>query len=448
MTTMTIQDHQQAGPLAELNPASLPQSPAWLQPMREQALARFNKLGLPTTRDEDWRFTNVAPIRDALLELSPNGQAVTLSQRDADTCAVPGVTGSRLVFVNGRFNASLSSIKPLPQGVRVLSLAEAIETEQALLKTHLGKLADFEDQPFTALNAALADDGVVVCVPRGKQVDEPIYLLNITTADKPLLINPRNLIVVEESAAVTVIEDYVSLNGEGVYLNNAVTEVVVGDNAHATHYMLDRESTEAFNISSLYSRQGRDSRFESHTALLGGSIVRNNVTSVLDGEGAWSQLNGLYVIRGDQTADNHMRVVHAKPHGDSRQFYKGIMNDRAKGVFRGRIVVDPDAQKTDAKQSNQNLLLSPDAGVNTDPQLEIFADDVKCTHGATIGQLNEEQVFYLRSRGVPYDTARAMIIYAFASETIDRMGCEPIRRLLKGQLLDRLPAGEVLKKIL
>lgn len=433
----------QTGSLAESGSDIATLGPSWFGPTREAAMTRFKELGLPASNHDDWRFTNIAPIRDTDFVAANGHAAVTAG--DVEAVNIPGLEGTRLVFVNGRFNAGLSKTEALPAGVKVLSLAEAFDTERALLEEHLGKLAPFDEQAFTALNTALAEDGVVVVVPRGGAVGQPIHVLNITAAiDRPILTNPRNLIIAGEGAAVTVVEDYVSLRGD-TYLTNAVTEIFVGDNAEVTHYLLERESRSAFNVSSLHIRQGRDSRFSSHSVLLGGAIVRNNINPVLDGDHCDSLLNGLYVIGGTQTVDNHMRVVHAKTHGDSRQFYKGIMNDQARGVFRGRIVVRPDAQKTDAKQSNQNLLLSPNATANADPQLEIFADDVKCTHGATIGQINEDQVFYLRSRGIPMETARAIIIYAFASESLERMPLEPIRRFLQSELLQRLPAGKVLE---
>ena len=409
-------------------------------------MERFAALGVPTSKNEDWRFTNTAAIRNTRFELA--GDCPAISPEQVEAAGIPGLGGSRLVFVNGRYSHALSRLDALPAGVKLMALAQAFDHEQAAIQKHLGRLADVQDQPFTALNTALADDGVVVLVPAGVSVDGPIHLLNLSAhTDKPLLTNPRNLVVAERGASVTVVEDYVSLHG-GAHLSNAVTEVVVGDNATVTHYLIARENHEAFNVSSLHVQQGRDSRFTSHSFLFGGAIVRNNVNPVLNGDNCYSLLNGLYVIDGQQTVDNHMRVVHARPHGDSRQYYKGIMSDKARGVFRGRIVVQPGAQKTDAKQSNQNLLLSDDASINTDPQLEIYADDVKCTHGATIGQINQDQVFYLRSRGIGPEMARAMIVFAFASESLDRITDRPIHQFLRSKLLEKLPASGQLERSL
>jgi len=442
--SMTEQQDIKTVPLSQLDVASVPQSPQWIRPKRLAAMERLSEVGLPTNKNEEWRFTNIAAIRNTAFELSGNGS--TVSSQDVKNASIPGLAGTQLVFVDGRYDQTQSTCLSLPEGVQVMTLTDAMAQKQEVVESHFGKLADEQDHPFTAMNTALAHEGVVVLVKADAVVDEPIYVLNLSTAhDKPLLSNVRNLVIVETGGSVTIIEDYVSLH-EGVHMTNAVTEVFVGDNANVTHYLIERENLEAFNVSSLHIRQGRDSRFTSHSILFGGAIVRNNVNPTLDGEGSYSVLNGLYVIGGRQTVDNHMRVVHAKPHGDSRQYYKGIMSDHAKGVFRGRIVVQNEAQKTDAKQSNQNLLLSENASVNTDPQLEIYADDVKCTHGATIGQIDQDQVFYLRSRGICEETARAMITYAFASENLERMGQESIRLFVKSELLKRLPAGRMLEQ--
>lgn len=422
------------------------QGPDWFEPTRRQAMDRFTELGLPTRRHEQWRFTDITPIRETVFEPAP-GYA-DLSAHDLQAVQITGLDASRLVFVNGRFNAQLSNPGPMPEGVQLMSLAAAMSQHQDLVEPYLGRLADDDDDAFGALNTAMANDGLFLFVPPGASVDQPIHVLHIATpSQQPALTCPRHLIIAGQGAALTVVEDYVATHG-GVYLTNAVTEIAVASNADVTHYLIGRDSDDAFNITSLYAHQGRDSRFTSHSVLLGGSIVRNNVRPVLDGENCYSLLNGLYIVGDRQTVDNHMRVDHAKPHGDSRQFYKGIMKGHAKGVFRGRIIVRPDAQKTDAKQSNQNLLLSDDASANTDPQLEIYADDVKCTHGATVGQINEDQVFYLRSRGISHDMARAMIVYAFAGESLERMSDEPTQRFLRSQVLGRLPASGLFAKSL
>lgn len=446
MTTLTTQDPK-IGHLDAF--ASIPGrlGPDWFTATRRTGYSQFYSLGLPTVKHEDWRFTRVTPIADTRFDLPAGG--ATLTEKQLRSVDIRGLQKSELVFVNGIFQTDLSDLRHVPKGVVVARFADAWQSQRAVLEKHLAQYADADgEDAFVSLNTALFADGVLIVVPRGVVVDDPIHIINVTTPDDEaryaMLHNPRLLVVAHENAAVTVVEDYTCLDAQQVYFNNCVTEIVVGDNADVTHYFLERDSEAAFNISHLQVQQGRDSRFSSHSMLLGGAIVRNNIVPVLDGEGCWSQLNGLYVIHGDQTVDNHMRVIHAQPHGQSRQFYKGIMNDRAKGVFRGRIVVKPGAQKTDAVQSNQNLLLTEDASANSDPQLEIYADDVKCTHGSTIGQLPDDGLFYLQARGIPEEVARAMMIFAFAGESLERMKVNAIRKFMEAQLLDRLPSGKEL----
>jgi len=420
--------------------------PRWLRELRERSLARFNELGLPTTRHEEWKYTSLRAIADVAFSLAMDDEQ-TVSADAVAASSLPGVEGHRLVFINGRYSAELSA-RPddLPAAVTALPLEEALHSHEALVREHLNRHARADDDAFASLNAALLDQGVCIVVGKNARIDEPIILLNITTGtDRAIITNPRTLIIVEEGGQATVVEDYICLGDQDYnYLTNAVTEFVVGASAEAHHYMIERESMGAFNISTLAVNQQRDSRFSSHTALFGGRIVRNNVNPVIDGENVYSMLNGLYVGRGDQHLDSHMRVEHRKAHCGSRQYYKGILADRSRGVFTGRIIVSQAAQKTDAVQSNQNLLLSADAQAQTRPQLEIYADDVKCTHGATIGQLNEDAMFYLRSRGMPPEAARALLVYAFAGESLERMENESIRNAVRGLLLDRLPDSRML----
>ncbi len=422
--------------------------PPWLRPIHETAIMRFEQLGFPTTKNELWRFTNTSPIAKTPFRLAdPDGR--TPDAAAIERFAIPRLTGTRLVFVDGRFQLNLSSISTLPRGVEVTGLGMAIDTHRAQVESHLTKYADYEQDAFTALNTAFIEDGAFVYVPRNTVVNDPIYLLFVSTAvDGATVTHPRNLIVTEADSQATVIEDYVSLgDSKSPYFTNAVTEIVVGNNATVSHYLLEREGERAYNVSTLRIQQGRDSNFTSHTVLLGGALVRNNVHPVLAGEGCHSLLNGLYVMHGRQHVDNHMHVKHAKPHCDSRQFYKGILDDHARAVFAGRIVVAKDAQKTDAKQSNTNLLLSEDAQANTQPQLEIYADDVKCTHGATVGQIDENAIFYLQTRGISEPEARAMLVHAFAGESLGRMTVEPIRAHLESLLSERLAQSTNLKAL-
>ena len=415
--------------------------PGWFDQQRRRAFARFVELGLPTSKCEDWRSTNITPLRRT--QFVAPGADTPVSEQDLAPFEIHRLRDFRLVFVHGRYHAGLSRLPDLDCGVEVLTLAQAFTSNRPLLEAHLARQTDSPAQAFTALNTALAEDGLVVVVKRGQTLAAPLRIVQLTPAtDQPTLVNVRNLIVAEAGAGATIVEDHLALRRD-VSFTNAVTEMVVGENARVSHYLLQRGSTRAFHVSALHVHQQRDSQFAAHCVLLGGRLVRNNVYPVLDGTGCQSLLNGLYVLDGDESADNHMRVDHAQPHCHSQQFYKGIMNGKSRGVFRGRIIVRPDAQKTDAKQSNQNLLLSDDAGAHTDPQLEIYADDVRCTHGATVGRVDENQVFYLMSRGLSEATARAMITHAFAAESLQRMDSEPIREMLRCTLATRLPDAKV-----
>ena len=408
---------------------------SWLRNLRESAFARFCEVGFPTTHDEDWRFTNVSPIAKASFELSRDTR---ITKQEVEQFGVAGF-GWQLVFVNGQFSRELSAIGQLPAGVSVNSLAEEISANSSFVESHLGRYLDIRRDAFSALNTAFAEDGGYVHVRRGVVLAEPVYLLFISTAsDKPLMSHPRNLIVIENEAQATIVEDYVS-TGETVAFSNTATELIAGENATVSHYMVEREHRQAFNISTLRIQQGRSANVSSHSVLLGGGLVRNNVHPVLAGEGGECLINGLFIGNGRQHLDNYMQVEHASPHCASRQFYNGILDDYAHGVFHGRIIVHKNAQKTDAKQTNRNLLLSDDARIDTKPQLEIYADDVKCTHGATIGQIEENALFYLRSRGIDEISARKLLLLAFANECLDRMAAgvarDHVENLIHAHLL-------------
>jgi Fe-S cluster assembly protein SufD len=289
------------------------------------------------------------------------------------------------------------------------------------------------------------EDGALIYIPKGTVVGEPIHLLYVSTeTDAPIITHPRNLIVAGEESQAAIVEHYVSTT-DGVYFSNAVTEVVVGDGGVLSHYLIELESKDAFNVSTLRVEQGRSSSVTSHSALIGGALVRNNVHPVMAGEGGDCLISGLFMAKGRQHIDNYMRVEHVGPHCGSRQFYNGIMDGRSRGVFHGRIVVHKGAQKTDAKQTNRNLLLSEEAQIDTKPQLEIYADDVKCTHGATIGQIDENAIFYLRSRGISEEASRAILLFAFANESLERMKVEPIRRYLGALVAEWMPHGEMVE---
>ena len=418
--------------------------PKWLLPMRKAGLARFSEIGVPTLDHEDWRFTNTAAI--AKMPFNPafdSSDTITAEQLQKFTFAQQA--GSRLVFVNGHFALKLSSVKNLPAGATVSNLAAALASDAAFLEKHLGKYAASADNGFTALNQAFFLDGGFVHVPAGKIVEEPIQFIYVSTGGHSgATIHPRNLVIAEANSSVTILESYVSLGGAG-YFTNAVTELFAGDNARLEFVKFQDEAQDAFHMAAFHGEFGRASHVNVHSFALGAKLSRNNIRTKLAGEGLECVLNGLYLTRGEQLADHHMIVEHAEPHCASHEYFNGILDDKSKGVFHGRILVREVAQKTDAKQTNKNLLLSDDATANTKPQLEIYADDVKCTHGATIGQLNEEGIFYLRSRGIGTETARRMLIHAFAGEIIERIQHQAAREEVDKIVWDRLEANPHLK---
>jgi Fe-S cluster assembly protein SufD len=409
--------------------------PLWLQSLRQDAFARFSDVGFPTTHDEDWRFTNVAAVAGTPFELAGSE---SIKKKQLESFDVSQFACC-LVFVNGLFSQEISTLATLPKGVTAGSLAAQLRNDPASVEQHLGRYLNIERDAFAALNSSFIEDGVYVHVPQGIAVETPIYLLYVTVPGAtPTMNHPRNLIVAHESSQVTVVEDYVSL-GEGTTFSNAATELVAGDNANVSHYMIVREGEQAYNFSTLRIQQGRSANVATHSLLLSGALVRNNVHPVLAGEGSECLINGLFMANGRQHMDNYMLVEHASPHCDSRQFYNGILNGNSHGVFHGRIIVHKDAQKTDAKQTNRNLLLSDDAQIDTKPQLEIYADDVKCTHGATIGRFDDNALFYLRSRGLAEAAARHVLLLAFANECLDRMNSPQIRDHLEKLVVAGLP---------
>ncbi|HEX9665942.1 MAG TPA: Fe-S cluster assembly protein SufD [Thermodesulfobacteriota bacterium] len=415
----------------------------WFRENREKAIHAFKKLGFPTIHDEDWRFTNLAPIERTPFRLMLNGKS-NLSRNDIEPFVFSDSLQNQLVFIDGRFSVELSSLNT-SGGVRISNLTKALFDYQDLLSEHLTHYADFEHEAFTALNTAFMEDGAFVSIPKGVLLHEPIHLLYITTInDIPCIANPRNLIILEDNSQANIIEHYVSL-GSNVYFSNVVTEVVIGENSTLDHYMIERESVKAYNVSTLRVEQMRNSNLNSHSLLLGGSLVRNNVHPVLAGEGCHSFINGLFMSTGRQHMDNYMKVEHVSPHCDSRQLYNGVLNGKSRGVFHGRIIVHKDAQKTDAKQTNRNLLLSDSAQIDTKPQLEIYADDVKCTHGATIGQIDENAIFYIRSRGLSEESARAMLLYAFTSKSLESMNVEQIRDYIEKLVTEWFAKGNLIQ---
>ena len=420
---------------------------AWTQPLRQAAIARFAELGFPTPREEEWKYTNVAPIARIPFQLA---QRATPEVAPAALAAagVPELGGAQLIFINGHYVPELSAHNGLPPGLEVGSLAAALPSRPQRIESHLARYADFEEHAFVALNTAFLHDGAFVYIPRGAVVDVPIHLVFISRpASADTVSHPRNLVVLEDGAQATVVESYIGLAPDR-YLTSAVTEFVLGQSAMAEHCKLEWESPEAFHIATLQVQQARSSNFVSHVVAVGGALARHDLNVVLQGEGGESTLNGLYMATGQQHIDNHTRIDHVMPHCVSRELYKGILGGKARGVFNGKIVVHKDAQQTDAVQTNKNLLLSEEARIDTKPQLEIFNNDVKCSHGSTIGRLDANSVFYLRSRGLGEEAARSLLTYAFASELVQRIKLEPLRTTLNDFMLTWLPQSQRVKEAL
>jgi Fe-S cluster assembly protein SufD len=410
----------------------------WMRDLRKASLEKFAVQGFPSTRHEEWKYTDVRPILELGAQLCERPHLNGLASSGVAEFAIPGLHGHRLVFVNGHFAPELSDIQEMPQGVTFGSLAEHIAHDSELVQEHLNQyVVKTAPTPFVDLNTAFLQDGAFLHVPQGIEIDEPIHLLFLSKPESATESHVRNLVLIGAQARVTLVEHYASTH-DAPYFTNSVTEIVVGKNARVEHTKLQMESPLAFHVASTQVQQERDVVFSSHNFDFGGRIVRNTSSAVMGGENIECTMNGLYLIAGDQHVDNHTAMDHAMPHCNSYEVYTGVLDDKARGVFNGKIFVRRDAQKTDAKQSNRNLLLSNEALVNTKPQLEIFADDVKCTHGATIGQLDEDAEFYLRARGIPKEQAHGLLVLAFASEVLEGVEDPSLRAFLENEITTRL----------
>jgi Fe-S cluster assembly protein SufD len=413
-------------------------APAWLEPIRRAAMEQFARTGFPSPRDEEWRFTPIAPIAQGTWRPA-GGSGAAVSERDLAPFVFGHADWTTLVFVNGVHSDSLSSAGRRPAGVRVTGLAEAIRADGALLERHLTRHAPIEGSPFTALNTAMLREGGVVQVGAGIDLAEPIHLLFVSTAEAAgTVAHPRNLIVIERGARASIVESYVTLAPGEPYWTNPVTEVAVAAGAWVEHTRIQRESERAYHVGLTHVDQQRDSHYRSFSLAMGAAMSRHNLHVRLNDENIETLMYGLYVTRGDQVADTHTAIYHDQPNCRSWEVYKGILDGRSRGVFNGKVLVKPEAQKTDAKQTNRNLLLSDLARVDTKPQLEIFADDVKCTHGATVGRLDDLARFYARSRGLPAAAADRLLTYAFAAEVVDEVALLPVRQELDRLVLERL----------
>lgn len=410
---------------------------SWLGPMRDRAMESFRELGFPTRRHESWKYTDVRPItrrRFQPIESGSNG---------VDANAVSALRfgdGSRdLVFVNGMFSAKLSSPG---SGTELQSLA----TDPNSVAPYLNRETGAGSSAFAALNTAFMVDGAVLRVPDDSVIEQPVNLLFLgTRLDAPSVSHPRNILVIGRGSRVTVIESYVGID-DGEYFTNTVTEAFLAPGAELEHYKIQQESGNAFHVGRMIVHQDRDSRFVSHSISLGGALARNDLETELAGRGAEVTLNGLYMAAGNQHVDNHTRIVHTEPHTRSKEYYRGVLDGNARAVFNGKVLVQKGAQKIDAHQSNANLLLSSEAEVDTKPELEIYADDVKCSHGATVGQLDQNMLFYLRTRAIPEETAKGLLVFAFAEDVISRMGFAPVRDRLQHQVLGKLPHASIIRE--
>jgi len=413
-------------------------APQWARSLRLSAITRFEELGFPTPKNEDWHFTSVAPIAERDFAPLTSGTSRIKAEQ-----LVPFSFGATdwhtLVFVNGRYDAALSRTDGLPDGVQVLPLARAYDELPLLVEQHMGRITSMDAHTFTALNTAFINDGAVVHVSPDIEVSRPIHLLFVSDAGAvDGVAQPRNLIVLDRFAKATVIESYATVaRGAGAYFTNAVTEAAVGDGATLTHLKLQRESAQAYHVGTLDVRQARDSHLVSFSFAVGAQLSRTNIYTELRGEGCGATLNGLYLGDAEQHMDHQTRIEHVAPNCYSRELYKGILDGSSHGVFNGKVFVHPAAQKTDGKQTNNTLLLSDKAQIDTKPQLEIFADDVKCTHGATVGRLDETSLFYMKSRGINARTARELLTYAFAADVLETIELTEVREGLEAAVMRR-----------
>lgn len=423
------------------------QSVDWVRQFRESSLRHLQAVGFPVTREEAWKYTDVRPILKHAFSPAATGDN-GLSAEDIADLKVPRHGSHRLVFVNGHFSSQLSDVGSLPPGAWVGNLSSALEHDADVLESHLGRYVPKDLHGFAALNSAFLTDGAYISLGVGCALDRPIELVYVVSPDGESQVNmPRNLIIADGGSRCHIIERYLTL-GARRYLTSSITELHCGSGCVIEHYKLQQEDIGAYHVGGLYVQQQRNSQFTAHNIALGGSIVRNDLHTLLVEQGAVCQLNGLYVCKGRQHMDNYTQIDHAKPDCTSREMYKGILDGRARAVFRGGIVVHTDAQHTDARQENRNLLLSHGAEVDTKPQLEIYADDVKCAHGATVGQLDPDQVFYLRTRGVDDKTARRFLTFAFANDILQRVRLTSVRSEIEEAVTSSLLDGHRLEDLL
>ena len=401
--------------------------------LRKSAIDEFNRLPIPTQKDEEWKYTNIAPL---LKHNFTAGEKIAVDDNRINKFLFDELEHSLMVFVNGLYAPELSRLEDIPNKVQVSSLADEIKNSNPVIAKHFGKYAAQENQLFTALSTAFTKDGAFVYVPDGMVIENAIHIIFLSTSDQKIFTQPRNLFVAGKNSQVTIIEHYIS-DDDNIHFTNAVTEIVADENAVVDHIKLQEESKNAFHIARMEVDQERSSNFSSHLISTGAELSRNDFNARFNDEGSECTLNGLFMIKDNQLFDAHTMIDHAQPHCVSHEHYKGILQDKSKGVFNGKVMVRQDAQKTNAFQQNNTILLSDDAVMNTKPQLEIFADDVKCSHGATIGKLDEDALFYLKSRGIGDEAATAILIHAFASDVITSIKIPAVRDYLEKIITQR-----------
>ncbi|HIF50406.1 MAG TPA: Fe-S cluster assembly protein SufD [Thiotrichaceae bacterium] len=416
----------------------------WFSEQRQSALKLFIETGFPSSRLENWKYTDVRPI--AKQSFSNVSTTTSITTEEIDAIRFQDIDCYELVFINGVYSKEHSRLDGLTENIVIENMADALAKDKDLLEKHLSQYADNNVSPFTALNTAFIQHGTYINVPKNTVVDKPINILYLSKDNaQPLATHPRNLVIMGEHAEATLIENYIGLD-DANYFTNVVTEVSLSTASILKHYKIQQESVNAYHIGNLNVTQGKDSLFKSHSISLGGSLVRNDIYGQLAAEGASIVLNGLYMTDGKQHVDNHTRVDHLKPNTHSTENYRGVLNGKSRGVFNGKVVVHPQAQKIEAHQNNANLLLSDDAEIDTKPELEIYADDVKCSHGATVGQLDKNMLFYLRSRAIDEDTARSLLTYAFVNEIISDISLVPIKNRLEHLIIGQLPDAELIRE--
>jgi Fe-S cluster assembly protein SufD len=420
------------------------QKVSWLEQLRESAMDQFEQLGFPAVENEEWKYTNVTQIaRTGFLPITASDNlSAAIGAAELAPFTYPEAKSSQLVFVDGILRGEQSSLSGLPEGIAALDFATALTREpfSELMREYLGRIVDYGTNGFTALNTALIGSGALVVIPKGLTVETPLHLLFLSSSTSANVATfPRVLVIGEENSSATIIESYDSVGNNG-YFTNAVVEIVLKDGARLEHYRVQDESSEAFHVASMRADLGRNSSFDTTSINLGAKLSRHDLSVVMDHEGAECWVDGLYIIGDGQHTDTHSVIDHKQPHCTSHQLYKGILDGKSRAVFNGKVFVRHGAMGTDANQTNKNLLLSNEAHVDTKPQLEIFADDVKCAHGAAIGQLDEDELFYLESRGIHSDLARNLLTYGFAEEVIVKIKVESIKAKLDEAVLNRLHA--------